>query len=94
MKQRSNARPIASTTVRRLAQMSILDTLAGAELAVYIRLIAATADHKTRLVQVVNVDLYAEPRTAARALRRLEDAGLIKVNYDGSKLGRTIEVYR
>lgn len=90
---RSNERPTADTTVARLAQLAILDTLTGPQLVVYLRLLAETKVQKSRTVTVVNADLYRQPRTAVRALRELEDIGLVTIKFNGS-LQRTIEVPR
>lgn len=89
----SNERPTADTTVANLARMAILDTLTGPQLVVYLRLLAETKVQRSRTVSVINADLYRSPRTAVRALRELEDLGIVKLQFDGS-LQRTIEVPR
>lgn len=91
--QRSSERPTADTTVAKLATLSLLDTLTGPQLVVYVRLLAQTKAQRSRKVSVTNADLYHQPRTAVRALRELENIGLVKVEFDGG-LQRTIEVPR
>lgn len=90
---RSSEHPTPDTTVAKLAQMSIMDTLTGPQLVVYLRLLAETKTQRSRTIVVTNADLYRQPRTAVRALRELEDIGLVTIKFDGS-LQRTIEVPR
>ena len=62
-----------TTTITELAESGFLDSLSGAQLVVYIRLLAATHQKGSKKVQVINTDLYREPRTAVKALRQLEE---------------------
>ena len=80
------------STIATLAKHSIIDALTGQQLVVYIKLLGAKKDQGRR-VHVLNSQLCNDARTAVRALRELENMGLIKISYDdGSRLGRTIEV--
>lgn len=81
------------SSVRQLAESPILDTLSGAELVVYLRLLAAVAKQRSRRVQVFNLQLHQnrEGKTAQAALRSLEEMGVIKVIHHGSG-SRQIEV--
>jgi hypothetical protein len=89
---RSDKLPHPKMTVRDLAKLALLDTLDGTELAIYLRLVAATAEQHTKTVAVTNAELFAIPRRAMTALRRLEgEHGLIKIHWNGG-LRRTIEV--
>jgi len=89
---RSNTRITANTKVAELANNTILDSLDGPELVVYLRLIAETKRQGTRRIQVINAALFRRPQRVAEALGKLEDRGLIKISYDDSVLRRTIEV--
>lgn len=91
---RTNERITPKTSVANLANNALLDALTGPQLVVYLRLIRATADQRTRTVHIINSLLYRDSRTAARALRELEDMGLIKVELGNSPLDRKIEVSR
>lgn len=89
---RSNKLPHPKMTVRQLANLSLLDTLDdGVSLAVYLRLVAATASQHTRTVSITNAELHSQPRRAMTALQRLQCHGLVNVKYDGA-VSRTIEV--
>lgn len=79
-------------TVMELAQHEVLDSLDRLELAVYLRLVGAWGEQKTRRVHIKNIDLSREVRGVIRALHRLEDKDLIKISYDNDKRNRTIEV--
>jgi hypothetical protein len=89
--KRSPKHPHPAMSVRNLAHLTLLDCLSGPELVVYIRLVGATADQAKRTVRITNAALYRNPRTAAAALNKLEDRGLITIRYDGP-IDRLIEV--
>jgi predicted transcriptional regulator len=91
---RSNDRISPKTTLVNLANNSLLDALTGPQLVVYLRLLRAVAEQRSRSVQIINSLLYRDARTAARALRELEDMGLIKVEQGARPLDRKIEVSR
>lgn len=82
----------AKSTLAHLAKHSLLDSLTGSELVVYVRLVAAVGEQRTKRVKILNAALHGDARTAGRALRKLEDHGLIRVHDDGSRFHRTIEV--
>jgi hypothetical protein len=84
----------AQTPIATLAQSSILDVLKGAQLVVYLRLVAAVALQGTYHVSVINSELHRNRngRTAAVALRELSDIGLIKVRHGRKTIDRKIEV--
>jgi hypothetical protein len=75
-----------------LARSRLLDELTGAELVVFIRILAAAEDQDTPKVKLHNVDLHRNRagRTAAAALRVLQGRGLIKISKRGAE--RVIEV--
>lgn len=90
-----------STTVRQLAASTIFDALDGPELVVYLRLCAAESDtttwnngRATRVVKMQNLELHRNRggRTAATALRRLAELGLVKVKHGRGPFDRTITV--
>lgn len=91
---RHNDRLTPNTRLAKLARHALLETLSGPQLAVYIRLIAATAEQGSRRLQITNGALYRDPRTAARVLRELENLGLIRIDLGASHLDRRIEVAR
>lgn len=78
------------TKVVALAAHPLLDQLSGNELPVYLRLVAATRSQRAREVFVKNEDLFREPQTASRILRRLVAKKLIVIHLDGDV--RSIEV--
>jgi hypothetical protein len=81
------------TTIATLAKHSLIDTLTGPQLVVYIKLLGARQEQRTRKVSILNSQLQRDARTAVRALRELENMGLVKIRYeDGTRIGRTIEV--
>ncbi len=76
-----------------LARSKLLDALSGPQLVVLLRLVAATGNQASRRVRLINSELYRDARTAVRALRELEEMGLVKLRYEGGGwLDRTIEV--
>ncbi len=78
-----------------LVRSGLVDSLKGAQLVVYIKLLAACAAAESRKVEPLNADLFASARTVVSALRRLEELDLISIEYDKTKRpGRTIEVLR
>ncbi len=81
------------TTVATLARSTLLDKLDKHELVTFLRLIAAIGEQGQRTVRLRNRELCDVPRTAIRALQRLEASGLIRITYpDGVHVSRTIEV--
>lgn len=84
----------AQTKIATLAQSTILDVLNGAQLVVYLRLLAAVANQGKSRVRVINSELHRSRngRTAAQSLRELADIGLVKVHHGRRTLDREIEV--
>lgn len=79
------------TTLRKLVDSPIVDQLNGAELLVYLRLIAeGSAPGKP--IEMLNGHLHRNLRTAQKVLRRLERAKLVRVRYPRTTRLRTIEV--
>ena len=86
----------AKSTVIELQKSGVFDVLIGTgELVVYVRLLAEVEEQKTRRVKVFNHRLHPNRggRTAAVALQKLQEDGLIKIR-GKSVLDRTIEVIR
>lgn len=83
-----------ATTVAELARSTILNTLTGADLAVYLRLVVLAAERGNPIVRVYNDELYPVTRTALRALDSLHGAKLIRVRRGTRHGDRTIEVCR
>lgn len=92
----ANKRPTTITPDMRLrdfARSWVLEDLRHPELIVFIRLLAETAEQKTKRVRVINLKLYRDPRRAATALRELAERGLIKLHESAdSRFNREIEV--
>ncbi len=89
---RTKAKLTPHTTIAQLANNTILDALTGPQLVIYLRLVAATAEQRSRTVHVLNSMLYRDTRTATRALVELEQMRLVKLSYGRSALERAIEV--
>ncbi len=83
-----------STIATLVEHESLLDDLTGAELVVYLRLLAAAEKTGSRRLQIYDAQLHRKRggRTAALALVRLSDRGLIKIKREDRV--RTIEVQR
>src|ERR1700744_943985 len=82
-----------NTRLVALARDPILDALSGLQLPIYLKLIGAWGEQRTRRVKITNQELYRDNRTAVRVLHQLEDRGLIRLHYaDRSGTGRVIEV--
>lgn len=88
-KPRHHLQPDDPITV--LADWSLTETLTRAELLVYIRLLRAVDDQRDHRVVVFNSLLHKNARTAAIALRTLENFKLIKTTFDKDRR-RVIEV--
>lgn len=92
MKGKTVDRWTPRTTLAAVARSTLLDALTRNQLAVYIKLLGASDTQGSRRVQILNGELCRDHRTAVRALRELEDMGLVRIHYDTTALGRTIEV--
>lgn len=79
------------TRVTDLARSPWLDTLTSSELAVLLRLVAATRT-QGKTVRVTNAELHASRRTAQRALSQLASMGAISIALDEHDNSRTVSV--
>lgn len=92
---RSDEKPTPEMTVAKLANLALLDVLSGAELVVYLRLVAETRHQGGQRVSVRNAALHRNQKSAWTALSSLEKMGLIKMKHDVKyQYQRTIEVIR
>src|SRR5258707_972160 len=83
------------TKIYALARSKLLDVITGPQFVVLLRVIGAVGTQRTRNVRLTNIELYRDSRTAVRALRELEDMGLIRLRYRGGGwVDRVIEVRR
>lgn len=79
------------TTVRAIADGKLLDALTHAQLIVYLKILSASARHRTRTLEIKNADMRVfDARTIRRILKDLEALELVRIDY--GRLGRTIEV--
>lgn len=84
-----------TTTIQVLARSTLLESLTGPELVVYLRLLGAVGDQKSQRITIINAHLYRNIRTAVAALRSLENYGLVRISYENMRaINRTIEVSR
>lgn len=79
MKPRSNLTP--KTNIRALVRDPLFESLDGLELPIYLKLVCAWGEQKSRRVKMFNAQLYRDSRTAVRVLHQLEERGLIKLHY-------------
>jgi predicted transcriptional regulator len=79
------------TRVSDLARSPLLDTLSMSELAVLLRLIAASRTQGSH-VNIINSELHQSRRTAQRALTTLCAFGLVRVHLDDDTNARTVEL--
>ncbi len=89
IKQSEKVRP--DSRVSDLARSPWLDTLTASELAVLLRVVAATRT-QGKSVKLTNAELHSSRRTAQRALASLQSFGLITVQLDEHDNSRTVDV--
>jgi DNA-binding MarR family transcriptional regulator len=80
--------------ISELANNTILDSLTGPQIVVYLRLLGASHVQKSRRVRIINAALYRDARTARRVLDELEAMGLVKVVFGSTSIDRKIELAR
>lgn len=83
-----------SSTIRRLTESNMFDVLSGAQLVVYLRLLAAVYVGGSHVVNLTNMELHKNRmgKTAKIALDELEAMGLIKLTNHGAGF-RDIKVF-
>ena len=81
------------STVLDLAASTILDTLSGSQLAVYLRLLATATHQGKRKIEITNRQLgpARHPSTISRDLFSLERMGLLRLEGAGT-MHRRIEI--
>lgn len=88
-------RVIPGQSVATLSRSPLLQELRPIEFIVYLRLVGLSDPH--RKIYPLNSDLHQDPRSTVKALRVLEEKGLIKIGKVSqaiSRAGREIEVLR